>query len=111
MRDETLFAGAAASYGRGRPPYAPGLVDALAGAPGLDGRERLLDVGCGPGTLALPLAPLFEEVVGVDPDGGMLAEAWRWSPWPTTSRRSGPSRAFRTAIGRLVARYLGPVRR
>jgi len=41
----------------------------------LDGTGRLLDVGCGPGSLTLPLAPLFEEVVGVDPDRGMVAEA------------------------------------
>ncbi|WP_329586489.1 class I SAM-dependent methyltransferase [Kitasatospora sp. NBC_01250] len=75
--DETLFAGSAAYYRRGRLPYAPGLADALAGALRLDGRGRLLDVGCGPGTLALALAHLFDEVVGVDPDGGMIAEAGR----------------------------------
>ncbi|MFE7632416.1 class I SAM-dependent methyltransferase [Kitasatospora sp. NPDC057518] len=75
--DETLFAGTAAHYTRGRLPYAPGLAEALAGALGLDGRGRLLDVGCGPGTLALGLAHLFGEVVGVDPDAGMIAEARR----------------------------------
>ncbi|MEV7774674.1 methyltransferase domain-containing protein [Kitasatospora sp. NPDC086791] len=75
--DETLFAGAAAHYTRGRLPYAPGLAEALVGALGLDGRGRLLDVGCGPGTLALGLAHLFGEVVGVDPDAGMIAEARR----------------------------------
>ncbi|MFJ6616805.1 class I SAM-dependent methyltransferase [Kitasatospora sp. NPDC091335] len=75
--DETLFAGTAAHYTRGRVPYAPGLAEALAGALGLDGRGRLLDVGCGPGTLALELAHLFAEVVGVDPDAGMIAEARR----------------------------------
>ncbi|MFE4513037.1 class I SAM-dependent methyltransferase [Kitasatospora sp. NPDC056783] len=75
--DETLFAGTAAHYTRGRPPYAPGLARALAEALGLDGRGRLLDVGCGPGTLALGLAHLFAEVVGVDPDAGMIAEARR----------------------------------
>ncbi|MEV0324671.1 class I SAM-dependent methyltransferase [Streptomyces sp. NPDC050658] len=75
--DETLFAGTAAYYGRGRLPYAPGLADKLAEALGLDGRGRLLDVGCGPGTLALNLARLFAEVVGVDPDRGMIAEAER----------------------------------
>ncbi|WP_416874974.1 class I SAM-dependent methyltransferase [Kitasatospora sp. SC0581] len=75
--DETLFAGTAAHYTRGRLPYAPGLAEALAGALGLDGRGRLLDVGCGPGTLALGLAHLFDEVVGVDPDAGMIAEARR----------------------------------
>ncbi|KAA0916187.1 class I SAM-dependent methyltransferase, partial [Streptomyces apricus] len=75
--DDTLFLGAAAHYRRGRLPYAPGLADALAGALGLDGRGRLLDVGCGPGTVALTLAHLFAEVVGVDPDRGMIDEAAR----------------------------------
>ncbi|MFF2625668.1 class I SAM-dependent methyltransferase [Kitasatospora griseola] len=75
--DETLFAGAAEHYARGRLPYAPGLAQALARALQLDGAGRLLDLGCGPGTLALGLAGLFGEVVGVDPDAGMLAEAAR----------------------------------
>jgi SAM-dependent methyltransferase len=35
----------------------------------------LIDVGCGPGSVALLLAPLFAEVVGVDPDAGMITEA------------------------------------
>ncbi|RKT55733.1 class I SAM-dependent methyltransferase [Saccharothrix australiensis] len=75
--DDTLFAGAAPYYRRGRLPYAPGLSGLLARELGLDGRGRLLDVGCGPGVLALELAHLFGEVVGVDPDGGMIAEAER----------------------------------
>jgi SAM-dependent methyltransferase len=37
----------------------------------------VLDVGCGPGVLALELAPYVAEVVGVDPDAGMLVEAQR----------------------------------
>ncbi len=48
----------------------------------LDGRGRLLDLGCGPGTVALRLAGLFDEVVGVDPDPGMLAEAARGAAEP-----------------------------
>ncbi|MFI5315003.1 MAG: class I SAM-dependent methyltransferase [Myxococcota bacterium] len=75
--DETLFAGAAEHYERGRLPYALGLADAFAKALGLDGRGRLLDVGCGPGTVALRFAHLFEEVVGVDADAGMIREAKR----------------------------------
>lgn len=75
--DDTLFSGAAAYYDRGRLRYAPGLVDLLTEALGLDGQGRLLDVGCGPGTLALRLASLFGETVGVDPDSGMIAEARR----------------------------------
>lgn len=75
--DDTLFAGTAAYYRRGRLPYAPGLADMLTGVLGLDGRGRLVDVGCGPGILALSLAHLFAEVVGVDPDREMIAEAGR----------------------------------
>lgn len=73
--DETLFEGSAPYYERGRLPYPPALADAFAEALALDGRGRLLDVGCGPGTVALRLAHLFEQVVGVDADAGMLAEA------------------------------------
>ena len=38
----------------------------------LDGARTLLDVGCGPGTLALPLAMRLERVVGLDYSQGML---------------------------------------
>jgi SAM-dependent methyltransferase len=75
--DETLFQGSAPYYARGRLPYAPGFVDALAQALDLDGTGRLLDVGCGPGTVTLPLAPRFADAVGIDPDQGMLVEARR----------------------------------
>jgi SAM-dependent methyltransferase len=75
--DDTLFKGASAYYERGRLPYAPGFVETLATALGLDGKGRLLDVGCGPGIVALALAPHFAEIVGVDPDEDMLAEAGR----------------------------------
>ncbi|MBO9354566.1 methyltransferase domain-containing protein [Bordetella petrii] len=38
----------------------------------LDGARTLLDVGCGPGTLALPLAERLEQVIGLDYSPGML---------------------------------------
>ncbi|MET8232933.1 class I SAM-dependent methyltransferase [Micromonospora sp. NPDC005298] len=75
--DESLYAGSAHHYSVGRLPYPPELADAIRTALGLDGTGRLLDVGCGPGSLTLLLAPLFEATVGVDPDRGMLAEAQR----------------------------------
>ncbi|MER5952986.1 class I SAM-dependent methyltransferase [Streptomyces sp. NPDC001893] len=75
--DDSLFAGTARHYRRGRLPYAPGLAGALAEVLNLDGRGRLIDVGCGPGVIALSLAHLFSEIVGVDPDRGMVAEATR----------------------------------
>jgi SAM-dependent methyltransferase len=75
--DESLLAGAAGYYEQGRLPYAPGLADVFARSLALDGRGRLLDVGCGPGTVTLRLAPLFEAAVGLDPDAEMLARASR----------------------------------
>jgi SAM-dependent methyltransferase len=75
--DPTLFAGAAAHYRYGRPPYSPQLEAVLAEELGLDGTGRLLDGGCGPGTLTVRLAHLFEDVVGLDPDADMLAEGRR----------------------------------
>jgi SAM-dependent methyltransferase len=75
--DETLFAGAAAYYDRGHLPNAPELADAFRRALRLDGAGRLLDVGCGPGTVKLALAGLFGEVVGLDADPGMIQEAHR----------------------------------
>lgn len=75
--DPTLFQGSAAYYERGRLPYATGFAEALAGSLGLDGGGRLLDVGCGPGIVLLPMARYFTQAVGVDPDEDMLAEAER----------------------------------
>ncbi|MBQ0903432.1 class I SAM-dependent methyltransferase [Micromonospora sp. U21] len=75
--DETLYAGSASHYRIGRMPYPPRLAQAIADELGLDGTGRLLDVGCGPGSLTLLLAPLFEAAVGVDADPDMLTEARR----------------------------------
>lgn len=75
--DPTIYQGAAAHYRYGRPPYSPQLEAILAEEGGLDGRGRLLDAGCGPGILTLRLAPMFEEVVGLDPDADMLAAGRR----------------------------------
>jgi len=71
------YATAAAHYLRGRPPYSAQLLDVMRAELGLDGQGTLVDVGCGPGVLAVQLAPAFETVVGVDPEPAMLAEARR----------------------------------
>jgi SAM-dependent methyltransferase len=75
--DPTLYLGAAEYYARGRPPYSAFLESALEAQFELDGSGRVLDVGCGPGILAIRLAGCFEGAVGLDPDAGMLAEAAR----------------------------------
>lgn len=73
--DESLYSGSACYYATGRMPYPDGLADALAETLRLDGTGRLLDVGCGPGSLTLILARLFGDVVGIDADADMIAVA------------------------------------
>lgn len=73
--DRTLYAGSAAHYAAGRVPYPTALATALVTALGLNRSQRLLDVGCGPGSLTLLLAPYVAEAVGVDADEDMLGVA------------------------------------
>jgi SAM-dependent methyltransferase len=75
--DPSLYTGSAAYYVQGRVSYPPDLVEALVAELSLDGTGRLLDVGCGPGSLVLLLAPWFEQATGLDADAQMLAEAAR----------------------------------
>jgi SAM-dependent methyltransferase len=73
--DPTIYSGSARHYTVGRPPYSAELGSTLAAELGMDGHGRLLDVGCGPGVVAVELSGLFDEVVGLDPDAAMLSEA------------------------------------
>ena len=75
--DPSLYAGSAGFYAVGRAAYPQQLADALADRLRLDGSGRLIDVGCGPGSLTLLLAPHFADVIGVDADADMLAVAAR----------------------------------
>ncbi|MGW3326440.1 class I SAM-dependent methyltransferase [Streptomyces virginiae] len=70
----TPYASAAPYYARYRPPYPPELYALLADRFALDGSQTVLDLGAGPGTIGLPLAPLVEQVYAVDPEPAMLAE-------------------------------------
>jgi SAM-dependent methyltransferase len=75
--DSGVFREASAYYLAGRPPYSRELLPTLRRELNLDGRGLLIDVGCGPGILALELAPAFRTTWAVDPEPGMLAEARR----------------------------------
>jgi SAM-dependent methyltransferase len=68
-----LFGSAVAYYAQYRPGYPQGLVDALAARAGLDGTQRVLDIGCGTGQITIPLARHAQAVVAIDPVVGMLA--------------------------------------
>src|ERR1700722_6532623 len=64
-----------AYYESARPPYDAGFFAAVAQQLGFDRSQRLLDVGAGPGILAIGFAPYCREVVGVDPEPGMVEAA------------------------------------
>jgi SAM-dependent methyltransferase len=69
------FASTVDLYARYREPYPPEFFAAVAKRLQLSGTERLLDVGCGPGLLAIGFAPYVRSCIGVDPEPGMVAAA------------------------------------
>jgi trans-aconitate methyltransferase len=77
MQTPDLFAGTASYYARYRTNYPKPFYDHIRQRLNLDGRGRLLDLGCGTGQLALSLAKDFSEVVAMDPLEEMLIELRR----------------------------------
>jgi len=71
------FESAAPYYDAYRAPYAPAALDHVVAAFGLTAGRRVLDLGCGPGTIAIPLSQTGAEVVAIDRDAVMLSEAKR----------------------------------
>lgn len=71
------YAGTAEYYARYRPRVSDGLLAQLRETLAWGPSSRVLDLGTGPGHLALRVAPLVGEVVGVDPEPDMLAVAAR----------------------------------
>lgn len=69
------FQSAAAHYLAGRPAYASRLIERVVELCGLRNTDRVLDLGCGPGPLAVAFAPLAGAVVAMDPEPEMLAVA------------------------------------
>jgi SAM-dependent methyltransferase len=74
---QSMFKGTAYYYSRYRPGYPEEFFSLVSDVFGLDGRGRLLDLGCGTGQIAVPFAGRFDEVIAIDPEPEMLAEARR----------------------------------
>jgi SAM-dependent methyltransferase len=66
------FASTVPHYLAGRPNYAPSLIRMVKEYLQLSYTDRLLDLGCGPGWLAIAFAPFVGSVVAVDPEPSML---------------------------------------
>jgi SAM-dependent methyltransferase len=80
MRDSanlSPFEDAAPFYDAHRAPYAPAALDYVVAAFGLSAGSRVLDIGCGPGTISIPLSRTGAEVVAMDRDAAMLEEGRR----------------------------------
>jgi len=125
------FRSAAPHYLAGRPPYPPRLVARVAALTGLrragtagahsaetpgepsggaahEGRSgRVLDLGCGPGQLALAFAPFATEVLAVDPEPEMLRVARQAAGSAPIRFLQGSSYDLGPAFGRFDLAVMG----
>jgi SAM-dependent methyltransferase len=69
------FATTVPLYQEFRPPYPREFFHAVAERLGLSKQHALIDLGTGPGLIALGFAPYVGHIVGVDPEPAMLAAA------------------------------------
>ncbi|WP_093672499.1 class I SAM-dependent methyltransferase [Sporolactobacillus nakayamae] len=75
MQTQGLYDGAAYYYLKYRGQYSDRLIQTLASKCRLDGKGRLLDLGCGTGKLTFPMAKYFDDTVGIDVSSDMLQSA------------------------------------
>jgi SAM-dependent methyltransferase len=87
-------------YNRYRQPYPRRLIDWVVERTGLEPGGAILDLGCGPGTLAVLFAGAGMNVTGVDPEPAMLEEA----------RRNGPGVTFLEGSSFALPAGIGPFR-
>lgn len=71
--DARRFRSAAQHYLAGRPAYPEKLITTVAALCDLPASGRVLDLGCGPGQLALAFASRAGSVIALDPEPEMLA--------------------------------------
>jgi SAM-dependent methyltransferase len=94
------FRTAAPYYARYRPAYPPELIAQLAEATGVDRDARVLDLGAGPGTVAIPLAAYAAEVVAVDAEPEMIARLSAAAP-PSVTVVEGRAEDVDSSWGRF----------
>ena len=107
--EKQRFRSAAEHYRKGRPPYAPALFERVAEWIGLTRDRAVLDLGCGPGQLALGFARLAGAVTAVDPEPEMLRIAAAEAADTGTEIRfiEGSSYDIGPALGRFRLAAIG----
>ncbi|MGH3504358.1 MAG: class I SAM-dependent methyltransferase [Nocardioidaceae bacterium] len=73
-RPDELFRSTAPYYARYRAGYPEEFFTYLRERFHLDGSQRVLDLGCGTGQIAVPIARDTRKVIAVDPEPAMLEE-------------------------------------
>ena len=97
------FSSAIPHYITGRPAYGPRLIAKLARETNLDASSRVLDLGCGPGSLTVPLSRYGGTTIGMDADPAMIAAAEQ------ASARAGLTIEWRVASSFDVGDDLAPL--
>ncbi|MET8161114.1 class I SAM-dependent methyltransferase [Sphaerisporangium sp. NPDC005289] len=101
MEPRLLYDGAAAHYRRYRNAYGDEVIAYIARVLALGKRSRVLDLGCGPGTLAIPLSRFAGTVLAVDPSEDMLAEGSRLAPSGVHWMQGDSTRLAGLPLGRV----------
>lgn len=90
-------------YARFRLHYPPELIARVITMAGLAPGDGVMDLGCGPGLLAVPFAEAGMRVVGIDPEPDMLDAARQ------TAREAGVAVDFRQGSSFDLPKDLGPI--
>jgi SAM-dependent methyltransferase len=107
--DPHRFQSAAAHYRAGRAAYPPALLRRVAIATGLGDAHRVLDLGCGPGPLAIGFAFFAGSVLAIDPEPRMLEEAAAAAQGlaPNVSFHRGSSNDLDASLGTFRLAVMG----
>jgi SAM-dependent methyltransferase len=107
------YAGAGWYYAEYRDRVSADLMTLLAKQLGWTTRDRVLDIGAGPGQLSLLVAQFVAEVVAIDPEPDMLAEGERRAAMANISNvrfvagSSDDLSALRSSLGLFRAALMG----
>jgi len=103
------FQFAAQHYLNGRSAYSPALIRQVALRAGLDGSQRLLDLGCGPGQISLAFSSWVAKAIAIDPEPAMLeiAEQLGSGIAPNIEYRQGSSNDLDASVGPVHLAVIG----